>query len=156
MSLPTSLTGLSEREAIKDALYRVCSSFDTHDVAMFNSSWIGQDVTLELLGHATHGLEAIRTGVLDRIKHLDTLHTVTNVRIDVQPGASKASLTANAMNQHCPLDTGTDPKAPKYLTGCTYFLDLVKDESDGLWKIKTFKINVIWTQGDASVMIPSK
>lgn len=40
----------------------------------------------------------------------------------------------------------------RFLAASEYWVDLVKEEKDGLWKIKNWIIKFIWTQGDASVM----
>ncbi|RDW75670.1 hypothetical protein BP5796_06491 [Coleophoma crateriformis] len=150
--LPHILTSLTDREAITDALYRAILAFDNHDVAMFNSAFSGPDATFDLAGTFYDGLEAIRTQLLDFIGPMDTTHMLSNIRVDVKDGASSASLTAYAQAQHSPPGKGTDPAGPKFLAGSTYFLDLVKDKSDGLWKVEKWVMKIIWTQGDGSVM----
>lgn len=77
---------------------------------------------------------------------------ISNVRVDVKDGADTASLTAYALAQHCPPGKGKEPDAPKYLVGGEYWIDLMRDEGDGLWKIKKWVLNVVWRQGDASLM----
>jgi hypothetical protein len=37
--------------------------------------------------------------------------------------------------------------APYLLAGSLYFLDCVKDEEDGLWKIKNWRLNIVWREG---------
>jgi len=152
MSYPHNLTSLTEREAVTDALYRAIIGFDTNDVSIFNSAWSGQDVTLDLNGKVINGLDAIRTQLLDVVGPMDTTHMISNVRVDVKDGASTASLTAYALAQHCPPGMGGDPSGPKYLAGARYFIDLVKDDSDGLWKATKFVLKRVWTQGDPSVI----
>lgn len=152
MSLPHLLTSLTEREAITDALYRALIGFDTYDVSIFNSAWIGQDVVFQLNDTVYNGLDAIRTQLLDFAGPLDTMHMTSNIRVDVKDGASTASLTAYAQNQHCLPGTGADPNSPKFLAASTYSLDLVKDKKDGVWKIEKWIMKVVWTQGDNSVM----
>lgn len=83
---------------------------------------------------------------------MDTTHMISNVRVDVKDGADTASLTAYALAQHCPPGKGKELDAPKYLVGGEYWIDLVRDEGDGLWKIKKWVLDVIWRQGDASIM----
>jgi len=152
MSHPHILTSLTEREAVADALYRAIIGFDTNDVSIFNSAFSGPDVVFDLSGNVINGLDAIRTQLLDFVGPMDTTHMISNVRVDVKDGASTASLTAYALAQHCPSGKGGEPGGPKYLTASSYFLDLVKDKSDGLWKIKKWAMKIIWTQGDSSVM----
>jgi hypothetical protein len=81
----------------------------------------------------------------------DTMHMVSNVRVDLKDGGSTASLTAYAQAQHCPPGRGREPDSPKFMTGGEYFVDLVK-ESDGLWKIKKWTMKAIWYQGDRSII----
>ncbi|KXL51491.1 MAG: hypothetical protein FE78DRAFT_135696, partial [Acidomyces sp. 'richmondensis'] len=82
----------------------------------------------------------------------DTSHMISNIRVDIKDDANTASLTAYALAQHCPSGRGKEPDGPKYLVGGEYFIDLLKDEEDGMWKIKTWILEVIWRQGDRSVM----
>jgi hypothetical protein len=41
------------------------------------------------------------------------------------------------------------------MVGGEYLIDLVKDEKDGVWKIKKWVLDVIWREGDRSVMEPA-
>jgi hypothetical protein len=152
MSYPHILASLTQREAITDALYRALIGFDENDLSIFNSAFIGQDVDFEFRGNVIHGLDTLRTRFLDFVGPMDTTHMISNVRVDVKDGASTAYLTANALAQHCPPGKGEELDGPKYLAASRYFIDLVKDESDGLWKIKKWAMKIVWTQGDASVM----
>jgi len=155
MSHPHTLTSLTPREAITDALYRAVIGFDSNDISIFNSAFAGEDVIFELNdGHTrvVNGLSAIHTQVLDQVGPMDTTHMISNVRVAVKDGAGTASLTAYALAQHCPPGRGKEPDGPKFLVGGEYWIDLVRDEGDGLWKIKKWVLNVIWRQGDASVM----
>jgi SnoaL-like domain len=158
MSYPHVLTSLTPREAITDALYRAVIGFDRNDMEVFNSSFIGEEVTFEFKGDASrtaHDLTTIRNGVLSHVGPMDTTHSISNIRVDVKDGADTASLTCYALAQHCPPGRGKEPDGPKLLVGGEYLVDLVKDEKDGLWKIKKWVLDVIWRQGDRSVMQPS-
>ena len=155
MSHPHTLTSLTPREAITDAIYRAVIGFDRNDISIFNSAFVGEDVTFELHDgnrRVINGLSTIRTQVLESVGPMDTTHMISNVRVDVKDGADTASLTAYALAQHCPPGKGKVPDGPKYLVASEYRIDLMKDEADGLWKIKKFVLDVIWRQGDASVM----
>jgi SnoaL-like domain len=155
MSYPITLTSLAAREAISDALYRAITGFDHNDVSIFNSAFAGEDAIMELREDETkiiRGLSAIRTEVLGPVGPMDTTHMISNMRIEVKDGANTASLTAYALEQHCPPGKGKDPNGPKYLVGAEYFIDMVRDEEDGLWKIKKWVLEVIWHQGDPSVL----
>lgn len=151
---PISLSSLSQREAITDALYRAAIASDHHDTALFNSAWAGEDVSMELHDDKKRvlpNLSLIRTHVFDKVGPMDTTHNISMVRVDVEDGADTATLTATSLAQHCPAGMGRDPAGPKYTVGGEYSVDLVKDEA-GVWKIKKLVLNVIWTHGDASLM----
>lgn len=153
MSHPHALTSLTPREAITDALHRVLISFDRHDTSIFNSAFASEDVTLELDGKPVTGLSNIRTQLLDHVGPMDTTHMISNVRVDIKDGADTASMTAYFMAQHCPPGRGKEADAPKFLAGGEYRVDVVKGgEADGMWKITKMVVDIIWRQGDASVM----
>ena len=152
MALPFALPSLSVREAITDALYRCVNGLDTADTALFDSAFT-QDAIFDLNGdNVMEGLDAIHTGCYDRVAKMDTTHLMSNVRVNIIDGESKASLTASGLAQHYRLGQGREPGATRFLTGCFYFLDCVKDEKDGLWKIKHWRLKIIWTEGDVGVV----
>lgn len=99
-----------------------------------------------------NGLNSIRKGLMDFIGPMDTTHMISNVRVDLKDGAGEAKLGCYALAQHCLPGKGTDVDGKKFLAASEYWIDLVKDEKDGLWKIKAWVVKFIWTQGDASVM----
>lgn len=152
--LPSSLSSLSPREAITDALYRAISGFDHNDVSMFNSAFISseEDVIFDLSGTMFNGLESIRKGLLDFVGPMDTTHLISNVRVDLKDGEKKGRLGCYALAQHCEPGKGAEVDGKKYLAASEYWIDLVQDEKDGSWKIKTWVMKIIWTQGDASVL----
>lgn len=159
MSHPT-LSSLTDREAIADALYRAAIACDKHDAPLFDSAFVGEDVTMEVHDSPTpkilQGLSFIRTMVLNRVGPMDTTHNIGMVRVNHVSGTDTASLTATSTNVHAAPGTGRDPNGKKYVVGGEYTADLVKDGKDGegLWRIKKIVLNVIWTEGDASLMAP--
>lgn len=153
------LPNLNTNEAIADALYRAAIGFDRNDISIFDSTFAGEDVAFELnLGNnekrTIDGLSVLKAQVLSSVGPMDTTHMISNVRINHKEGEDTASLTAYAMAQHCPPGRGKEGDGPKYTTGGEYAIDLVKDHGDGLWKIKKWVVDIIWTQGDRSVMAP--
>jgi hypothetical protein len=155
MSSPAILNSLTPREAVTDTIHRVLIGIDHNDISLFNASFAGEDVIMELNGaqkNTITGLSAIVTNVFDHIGPMDTTHMIGNARVDIKEGADTASFFAYLIAQHCATGQGRDPGAPKYTVGGEYEVDLIKDGKDGLWKIKKFVVNVIWNQGDASVM----
>ncbi|RFU24177.1 hypothetical protein B7463_g12160, partial [Scytalidium lignicola] len=152
LSLPASLSpALNVREAIADALYRCVLSFDTGDVSLFHSS-MTKDATFDLNGRIMEGIEAIQAQCYDPVSKLDTTHFITNLRINVANGGTTATITANALAQHYRTGTGKEPNATRLLTGSLYWLDVVKDEKEDLWKIKKWILKPTWFEGDFGVM----
>ncbi|KAJ5661714.1 uncharacterized protein N7477_009330 [Penicillium maclennaniae] len=157
MSYPLSLPGLNAKEAIVDALYRAAIGFDRNDLSIFDSAFAREDVVLELNSgtgekRSINGLAALKAGVLGHVGPMDTTHMISNVRINHTEGEETASMTAYALAQHCPPGRGMEPDGPKYIAGGEYSLDLVMDHGDKLWKIKKWVLDIIWRQGDQSVM----
>ncbi|TVY43995.1 hypothetical protein LSUB1_G001780 [Lachnellula subtilissima] len=156
MPYQQNLTSLTTREAITDALYRAIIGFDRNDIPMFMSACAGEDLVFEIHNgeqkELVSGTSVIRDTVLATVGPMDTQHITSNIRIDYKDGADTASLTAHAQSQHWPPGKGREPDAPNYLVGGEYLLDLVRDDADGLWKIKYWVLKAIWTQGDPSVM----
>ncbi|KAK9482352.1 hypothetical protein V1527DRAFT_476622 [Lipomyces starkeyi] len=151
MALPGALPSLGVREAITDALYRCVIGLDTADIALFDSAFT-QDASFDLNGKVLDGLNAIHTGCYDFIAKLDTTHFITNIRVDIKYGESKASVTASALALHYRPQQGLEPGATRLMTGSLYFVDCVKDDKDGLWKVTHWKLKSIWTEGDWGVM----
>ena len=153
-SYPLSLASLTQREAIADAMYRALIGCDQNDIALFNSAWAGEEVVFEIHDDdkkVMPGLSVIRKHVLDRVGPMDTTHNVSMVRVDVKDGADTAFLIATSLAQHSPPGRGREPDGPKYTVGGQYSIDLIKDDA-GEWKIKKCVLNVVWSQGDASLM----
>lgn len=155
MSLPASLPGLTTREAITDCVYRCVNAFDTNDLSLLNTS-ITEDSVLDLNGKIMRGRSAIQAECFDVVAKLDTTHFVTNVRVNIidcdAPEPSKAAISATTLAQHYRGGQGTKPDATRYLAGAHYYIDAVRDEKDGLWKAKYWKLKVVWTEGDMGVV----
>lgn len=148
--LSAALPSLPTREAITDTLYRGVLSFDTDDKALLESSLLPNAV-FDLDGRVMNGMDEICTQCFDTVSTLDTTHFISNVRIDYIEGASTASMTASALSQHYRPNTGKTPGATNFMAGSLYYLDVVRD-TEGSWKIKTWRMKVIWTSGDVGVM----
>ncbi|PWY90100.1 hypothetical protein BO70DRAFT_426487 [Aspergillus heteromorphus CBS 117.55] len=152
MSFPTSLSSLPQREAIVDALYRCVLAFDTADLPLLESAFY-PDATFDMNGAVMAGVPAIRTGCYDKVSKLDTTHFLSNVRVNLVEGENKAKVTASALAQHYRPGQGNEPGATRLMSGSLYFVDVEKDESDGgLWKVRSWKMKLVWTEGDWGVM----
>lgn len=148
--LPAALPSLNTREAITDTLHRAVLAFDTDDQALLESS-LSPDAVFDLDGRVLNGLDEICTQCFDTVSKLDTTHFISNVRINYVEGASTASMTASALSQHYRPNTGKTPGATNFMGGSLYYVDVVRD-TEGLWKIKTWRMKIIWTTGDVGVM----
>lgn len=149
--MQAALSALTTREAVADALYRAVLAFDTDDQALLDSA-LALDAVFDLDGRIMNGLDAIHSECFATVSKLDTTHFISNVRINVVEGASEASMTASALSQHFRPGAGKTPGATNLMAGSLYFIDLVKDEVDGLWKMKNWKMKLIWSNGDWGVM----
>ena len=147
--LSASLSGLSTREAIVDSLYRTLNGFDHNDPALFDSSFT-DDAHIDFGGHGMDGKETIHKECFEPVAKLDTSHYPTLVRVDVK-SETTASLTANVLAQHFKTGEGlTD--GPHLLAGAFYYVDYVKDATDGLWKGKNWTIEFCWRQGEPNIL----
>ena len=149
-SLPAVLSpSLTDREAVADALYRCVGGLDTADSALFNSAFTG-DAVFDLNGTIMDGLDAINEQCYASVSKLDTTHFLTNVRINVVD--DKAEVTCSALAQHYRPGQGMQAGASRMLAGSLYWVDLVKDGTDGLWKMKYWKLKPTWGEGDWGVV----
>ncbi|KAL2827796.1 hypothetical protein BDW59DRAFT_143835 [Aspergillus cavernicola] len=151
-SLPPTLSpALTGREAITDTLYRCVLGLDTNDATLFDSAFI-PSATFAINDKVSTGLPAIHTDTFDVITKLDTTHFLTNIRINIAEDGLTASATASALSQHYGGGKGVEPAQPSLMAGSLYFVELVKEEGSGLWKIEAFKMRVSWAEGDWAVM----
>ena len=152
MSRPHTLTSLSDREAITDTVHRALIGFDHNDILIFNTAFIAdhQSMTFNFNGQVIQGLDKVRSQLLDFVGPMDTTHMISNVRVDVKEGAETAKLNCYALAQHCRPGEGIQPDGKKYLAASEYWVDVLKE--GGEWRIKSWDMKIIWTQGDASVM----
>jgi hypothetical protein len=143
---------LSIRDAITDPIYRAVLGVDTNNFDLVTSALHDSPTTsFEINGEQYQGIEAIKARVFDRIGPLDTTHTVSNVRIEMEDGAERASLTAHILAQHYRPGEGLLGDSKGVLVGGLYFVDLVRNPDDD-WRITTWKIKMIWKDGDESVI----
>ncbi|KAI0973185.1 hypothetical protein F4678DRAFT_428178 [Xylaria arbuscula] len=151
--LPSILPGLTDREAIADTLYRAVLAFDHGDDAILRSA-VTEDVIAEMPGHPpAKGVAALKATVFDRVAYgLDTTHFLSNIRVSLETGASTAQVSCSSLAQHVRKGKGFESGPHRFLSGGMYLCDVVKEEESGLWKIKTWKAEIIWVDGDPAVM----
>ncbi|KAI1418828.1 hypothetical protein F5Y12DRAFT_436588 [Xylaria sp. FL1777] len=152
-ALPTALPGLTEREAIADVMYRAVLSFDHGDEELLRSA-VTDDVIFDLVGSTPkNGFAALKAAVFDHMAHkVDTTHHVSNVRVSLESGASTAQVSCTSFAQHVRKGKGLEEGPHKYWGGGMYLCDVVKEEVSGLWKIKHWKLKIVWVEGNPDVM----
>jgi hypothetical protein len=149
--------GLTDREAVIDAVVRFVCSLDEADPDMLASS-ITEDMVMDLtpfsqIGRKYEPLKGKETVVSTLMKNvgtnLDSTHHVSNFRIELN--GDEANLRCYALAQHYRKGHGPGDKyTDYYLMGNKYDCTIVRD--GGVWKIKTFVLIPAWTQGNPSVM----
>jgi hypothetical protein len=148
-ALPAKLAGaMTEREAIADALYRGALAFDHADEALLLSA-VTEDMFFEMPTLSATGIPAFKADVFDRISKLDTTHFLSNIRVNIESDTT-ATVTCSVMAQHVRPGKGFEPGPNKLMSGGMYLCDVVK--VGNLWKIKSWKLNLVWVDGDPSVM----
>lgn len=153
MSHPINLTALTPREGVADALYRAVIGLDTNDAAMFESAWDKTNARFERsTGAPLVGMDAINKELFGLVSTMETHHTIGTLRVDIKDDGKTAYMTCYALAQHHRAGEGADPTKKGLLGGTTYFVDLVKDDQDGLWKMTKWVLQLNWSDGDISVI----
>jgi hypothetical protein len=152
MTSAYTLTGLSPREAVADALHRCVLGLDRNDRDLFESACVKDESMTVSAGPVTlNGWETIN-GYFQRVFAVITTHMISNIRVELKEGADTASMTAHAMSYHLKEETAMTLEDASYRAASLYDIDLVRDSGDGLWKIKKWDIKVLWTTGDIKVL----
>ena len=124
-----TLTVLSPREAVADALHRCLLGLDSNDRDLFESACLKEE-----------SMTVVAT------------HFITNIRVELKDVANTAFMTAHVVAYHVRPEDAFKPEDTSYTAGALYFIDLVKDDTDGLWKIKKWEIKIQWTSGDKAIL----
>ncbi|KAF2825531.1 hypothetical protein CC86DRAFT_419585 [Ophiobolus disseminans] len=161
MTSKIHLPNLTSREAVADAIHRIALGIDTNDHALFASACVQDPSMLLTAGPVTpsgwksmtlSGWESIN-GYFQRVFGLVTSHVLSNIRIELaDDNAETAHLTTTGLTHHMRPDDALDKQDASYTCSCQYNVDLIKDGSDGLWKIKKWEVKVIWTTGDPTIL----
>lgn len=146
--LPAQLSGaMTDREAITDALNRAVLSFDMADEALLHSA-VTDGLYAEMPAVTSKGIEELKAIPWAHISKMVTTHLVSNVRVDITD-SQNAKVTASVIAQHVVAGKEFE-MGNKFLAGSVYLCDVVKVE--GLWKLSSWKVKIIWTEGDRAVM----
>lgn len=152
MAQSHTLTALSPREAVADALHRCILGIDSNDQGLYESACLKDESATVVAGPTTiQGWKAI-SEFFEIVFLVVTTHLVTNIRVELKDGADTAFMTAHAIAYHVRPDDAFKLEDTSYTAGCLYLIDLVRDNTDGLWKIKKWEIKIQWTSGDIAVL----
>lgn len=148
-----ALPSLSPRDAVADALQRCILGLDTNDRDLFGSGCLMNESMILAIGPTTvNGWKAI-CDTMEPAFRVVTSHVISNIRINLEDGADTASMTAHAMSYHIKPEDALKPEDTSYTASSLYDIDLVKDKEDGLWKIKRWGFQILWTTGDRAVLV---
>lgn len=161
MSFPTFVPGLTDREAIADAIFRYMAGIDDNDAALLSSAFT-EDAVFDLTSFGDpaalfHGRKPITDHLLRSVGGMDTLHQMTNQRIWISEAEGTAKVLAYALAQHKRVGEGTDYAAEELLLGSRMMVDAVRvKEEEGRWAIQRFVIKGAWGRGSWAVMAGQK
>ncbi|RVX73950.1 hypothetical protein B0A52_02840 [Exophiala mesophila] len=154
MAQPDNLREITPREAVADALHRCILGFDNNDRELFESACLKDESMLVVAaGFIIQGWTSI-SDFMSRLFSLVTTHFITNIRVQFNDESNTAHMSAHAIAYHVRADDAFKQEDASYTAGCLYFIDLIKDDTDGLWKIKKWEIKMQWTTGDRAVLHP--
>lgn len=153
MAAPFSLTSLTPREAVADALARCLIGLDSNDRPLFESACLKTEEMVFDAG-ATVKLEgfSVISDFIERIFHLITTHVTTNIRVELK-SEDTAYLTCGVVSYHVRPENKSSVEETSYTGTSLYAIDLVRDKEDGLWKIKNWKVNILRTTGDSAIVM---
>ena len=156
MTHPVRLQQLGVRGAIADAIHRAVLAFDTNDSELFLSAIVKDKISFSRNDELHEGLDAVMRNVFEHVTNLETQHTISNVRIDVDESADTARMVTYMNAQHHREGEAMDPSKEGLIGGATNVVNLLMDGDSGLWKITKWKMNINWIQGDPSIVgLPS-
>jgi hypothetical protein len=152
MADKVTLTSLTPREAVADALHRCLLGIDSNDKALFESGCLTNETMTVIAGPMTiDGWTAINK-FFARVFALVTTHITSNIRVELEDGADTASMTAHALSYHVRQEDALKTEDTSYTASSLYCIDLVRDGKDGMWRIKKWNIRIQWTTGDIKVL----
>jgi hypothetical protein len=151
-------TELARKAAVTDAVLRYTAGLDYGDADLLVSA-LTEDAVLDLTpATAKIGLEfpvlspreTIVGALIGSVGPLDTSHSVTNVRIELD--GDSAELRCYAQAQHYLPGEGPNPAATRHaLMMNRYHAQLVRDGRQ--WRIRRLTIDSAWFEGDPTVLL---
>jgi len=157
---PIHIKGLSDREAIVDTCLRFVDGMDACDEAMITSAFT--EDTVFHMGDWVNGSESGSTTAIEGrnktiavimagVARLDTMHQLSNFRINIAEDGVTAGITFDSLAQHYRPGEGRTPGTKMFLMG-NRLSGQVKRGDDGLWRIKNLTLRCRWHDGDIGIM----
>lgn len=157
-STELSLSALTDRAAITDALHRYTAGLDLNDADLLASS-LTADATVDLgpamrrIGYdfpPLHPRENVVAALIAAVGPLDTSHAISNVRSAVQ--GDTATVHAYAQAQHFKPGVGSDPAVTRHAQMMNrYTATMVRDGDE--WRIRHLDIANAWFDGDPTMLL---
>ena len=152
MADQATLTGLSSREEVADALHRCLLGVDSNNKDLFASACLKNEEINIVAGPVNvKGWTAVQE-FFNKVFDLTTTHIASNVRVELRDGAERASLTCHVVAYHVRPEEAFKPEDTSYTMSSLNDMELVMDNADGLWKIKSWKLKALWTTGDRAII----
>jgi hypothetical protein len=153
---PITLPSLTTTEAISDCIHRAVQGIDLNDLSLWESAWTknrSEAFTEMIDGPSLTGLDQINQFVFERVGPLDTLHQISNIRVQHKEGEEKAEVTNYAVAWHFPKGEGAKTEGGrKLVSGGMYYLDVEWDGEDGVWRTRKWRARILWREGGAEVV----
>lgn len=154
------LTRLGDHHEIVDAVLRYTRALDLADADLMTSA-LTPDATVDLTPATTKiGLEfpvltprdTVVGALVGAVGPLDTSHSVTNARTEIDADRRSAVLTCYAQAMHFLPGEGPDAARTRHaLMMNRYTARLVRD--DTTWRIQHLSIDSAWFEGDPAVLV---
>lgn len=154
-ALATRVRAQEDRVAIIDALYRFGAGQDLKDRVLFESAFT-PEAELDFVQPARRlgvdlavfkGREPIVSGILAALARLDTTHTVTNPRVEIN--GDFATLFALVEAQHL-----LKSDHQQFLLLKNFYRVKLRRAEEGRWRIGRLNIDNVWMDGDPRVLFP--
>jgi hypothetical protein len=152
------VAALTDHAAIVDTLHRYTAALDHADAELLTSA-LTEDAVVDLTpATAKIGLEfpvlgpreTVVAALIGAVGPLDTSHSITNVRAQVD--GDRAEVRCYAQAWHFLPGQGPDPAATKHaLMMNRYHAEVVRDGA--AWRIRRLTIDSAWFDGDPAVLV---
>jgi len=158
IDMAKQVAALTDHAAIVDTLHRYAAALDHADADLLTSA-LTEDAVVDLTpATAKIGLEfpvlsprdTVVAALIGAVGPLDTSHSITNVRAQVDGDRAEAHCYAQA--QHFLPGQGPNPTVTTHaLMMNRYRADLVRDGA--AWRIRRLTIDSAWFDGDPAVLV---